>query len=221
MIEKVFVINLPHRVDRREECVQEFSRINYSNYEFVEAVNWKNLDKSTLDDLINREYKFKTKDTLAKYALVACGLSHIKIYDHISSEYGAESDKFFIILEDDFHIENPEIFFSKVEEAINLKEDWRIIYLGGLRNTNGDKRNSYIPNFEKATSVWNTHAYIIKNDPIWFSAVKEVAERGYFADRGFRKIIRDRSYEAEKFLIMWPYQVLQRRSFSDINRVVR
>lgn len=217
----MYVINLPHRSDRRLECIREFEKINFYDYEFIEAVNWKSFPTDLLDDMVNREYKYKTKDKRAQYGNVACGLSHLKVYDHIVENYGKTSDKAFIVLEDDFQIENPSEFWNKVEESLTITNDWNIVYLGGLKNTKGDKREEFLPGFEKAISVWNSHAYIIKNDPDWFAAMKEVEKRGYYADRALRKVARDDKKNAHRYLIMWPYQVLQRKSYSDINHVVR
>ena len=217
----MFVINLPHREDRRLECIREFEKIGLYDYEFIDAVHWNQLSEEYLEDMVNREYKYKTKDKRAQYGNVGCGLSHLKVYSHILENYGKSGDKAFIVLEDDFRIENPATFMSKINEALTITRDWNIIYLGGLKNTKGDKREEFLPGFEKAISVWNSHAYLIKNDPEWISSMKLVAERGYFADRALRKVARDDKSNSHRYLIMWPYEVLQRKSYSDINHVVR
>lgn len=220
-IEKIFVINLPHRQDRKRESILEFESIKNYDYEFIDAVNWNDLSDDYLEDCVNRDYKHRTKDKRAQYGNVACGLSHLKIYDYILNNYGKGSDKAFIILEDDFHIKNPRTFLDKVNEVLTITNDWNIIYLGGLKNTNGDKREPFLPGVEKVISVWNSHAYIIKNDPDWIAGMKECAKRGYYADRALRKVARDDKTNAHRYLIAWPYEVLQRKSYSDINRIVK
>jgi len=217
----MYVINLPHREDRKLQCIREFEKIGFYDYEFIEAVHWNQLDKDYLEKVVNLEYKHRTKDKQAQYGNVGCGLSHLKVYDHILKNYGNTNNKAFVILEDDFCIENPASFLQKINNVITTIDDWHIIYLGGLRNTNGDKRQDFLPGVAKAISVWNSHAYIIKNDFDWITSMKEVGSRGYFGDRGLRKVIRDDKHNSHRYLILWPYEVLQIRGYSDINRTIR
>jgi len=215
------VINLPHRQDRKLECIREFESVKFYDYEFIEAVNWKLFKTEILDEMSSRDYKYKTKNKRSIYGNVACGLSHLKVLDKMVEDYGKTGDKAFMIFEDDFSVERPVEFMEKVNEIINATNDWSIIYLGGLRNPKGDKREPFLPGIDKAISVWNAHAYIVKNDVNFIAAMKELASRGYYADRAIRKIIRDDKHNSHRYLVTWPYQALQRKSYSDIDNIYK
>jgi len=220
-IDKYYIMNLPHREDRKEQSIKEMESSAIVNYEFFQSTHWKSLEQTELDSLISREYRHVTKDTTAKYALAGCGLTHMNCVKHFIDTFGTDGNHAAVLLEDDFKIEKPETFLTDIQHAINLTEDWEFIYLGGLRNPNSDKRESFMPGVDIAISVWNAHAYVIRNTEFIYETVKNLFYRGYFADRAYRKMIRDNKENKHKFLITYPYIVSQRRNFSDINNCVR
>ncbi len=219
--EKYYILNLSHRTDRKEICEDQLKKANINNYEFIESIPWDTLSQEYLDKVINLKYKHRTPDLYARYGLVACGLSHIKAYDAILNSYGNSGDKAFVIFEDDFFIENTNTFKETLDKIINMTDDWQFIQLGGLRNHKEDKREDYLPGLQKIISVWNAHAYVIKNDLEFINKMKTLVDDGYFADRATRKVIRDDKRNAHKYLITWPYEVNQLKNYSDINRRVR
>jgi hypothetical protein len=42
VLDRIFVLNLPRSVDRRQHIVHSFARLRISNYEFIEAVDGRN-----------------------------------------------------------------------------------------------------------------------------------------------------------------------------------
>lgn len=219
-IEKFFILNLPHREDRRQSCIQQFKKCNIHNYEFVDSIHWNTLSMEFLIEATNRRYTHRTKNKEARYGNVGCGLSHLKVYDIILSRYGDNLDKAFVIFEDDFYIENPDTFMNMVERITDTP-DWKFIQLGGLRNHKEDKREPYLPGLDIIKSVWNTHAYIIKNDPDFISKMILVGDEGYYGDRGTRRVIREDKVNKHKYLVTFPYEVNQTKSHSDINNVIK
>jgi GR25 family glycosyltransferase involved in LPS biosynthesis len=219
-ISNYYVMNLKDREDRRQECIKEFKQANIENYEFVDSVHWKSLEQSYLDYYTNREYRHVTKKQTSKYGLLGCGISHLKCYEKFLSDYGDDKTKYAVILEDDFEITIPNEIEQFIDDTINKTSDWNFIYLGGLKNPKNDKIESYLPGLDIVTSVWNAHAYIVKNDKDFYDYLKSLFERGYFADRALRMAARENKHQKHKYLITNPYVIVQRKSFSNIeNRI--
>jgi hypothetical protein len=214
-------MNLPHREDRRDASIKEMSEAGISNYEFFNSTHWRDIPQEELDSLITREYRHVTKDINARYALTGCGLTHMNCVKHFIDTYGTSGENIAILLEDDFAIVNHKEFKKQIDTAINSTSDWEFIYLGGLRNPKEDKREEYLTGLDIAISVWNAHAYVIRNTPTIYERVNDLFYRGYFADRAYRKMIRDDKKNKHKYLITYPYIVTQRRNYSDINNCVR
>lgn len=220
-VNKYYVLNLPHRTDRKEASEAELQTAGIMNYEFFESTHWKNVDKEEMESLINREYRHVTKDMDARRALAGCGITHLKAIQKFLEEYGNDGTKVAVILEDDFTIVDPGLIKNQIHEAINASPHWDFIYLGGLRNAKEDKREEYLPNLDIAISVWNAHAYVIRNSQDLCDRMQDLFNRGYFADRAYRKLIRADKKNKERYLITYPYTVMQKRNYSDINNCIR
>ena len=218
-IGKFYVINLEHRFDRRDTAIKHFKSAGIYNYDFVKAIHYKDFTDEHCADMLNRSYKYKTKDEISKRGNLACGTSHIVAITQALKELGEDGTKAIVILEDDFHIVDETTFMVRLQEGIkNAPDDWEFIYLGGPGRENVDKTTPFIPGLDKATSVWASHGYVIKNNKDFLNRMKDCYVEGYFADRAIRKIIRDNKDYSHRYLIFKPYLAVQWRSYSDIDR---
>jgi GR25 family glycosyltransferase involved in LPS biosynthesis len=221
IIDKYYIMNLETRQDRREECDMELRKANIENYEYFKSTHWKDVPPQVVDSYLAREYHHVTKDDHARRGLFGCGLTHVLCIERFIQEHGTDGTKTAVLLEDDFRIKEPLTFKTVINSAINLSKDWDMIYLGGLKNPKDDKRETYLPGLEIAISVWNAHAYVIRNTQDIYDKMKSYFERGFFADRALRKMIRDDKDNKNRYLIVDPYLVDQRRSYSDINEKIK
>jgi hypothetical protein len=216
-----YVMNLPQRDDRREASEAEFQTAAITNYEFFQSTHWRDVPDEEMNDLINREYRHVTKDMNARKGLAGCGITHLACIKNFIDQYGSDGTKTAVILEDDFQIVDYGLIKEQIHTAINSTNDWDFIYLGGLRNAKEDVREEFLPGVDIAISVWNAHAYVIRNTQDIYDRMKALFDRGYFADRAWRKLIREDKKNKHKYLITYPYTIMQKRNFSDINNCVR
>lgn len=218
-IGKFYVINLEHRHDRRDTAIKHFQSAGINNYEFVKAVHYSEFTDEFCKDMLSRKYKFKTNNEISKRGLLACGTSHIKAIEQALEELGDDGTKAIVIFEDDFHINDENTFLITLHEGLkNAPDDWEFMFLGGMGRLSIDKTTPFIPGLDKATSVWGGHAYVIKNSRSFLNDLKDTYKEGYFADRGFRKIIRDNKDYSHRYLIFKPYLAVQWQSYSDIDQ---
>jgi GR25 family glycosyltransferase involved in LPS biosynthesis len=92
---KIKVINLARRRDRRENAVKNFKNVNITNYEFIEAVDGKALIPTSQVITL-----FKGNDFGNRRGVIGCALTHYNLWKQL-----VESDvDYFLIMEDDFTI---------------------------------------------------------------------------------------------------------------------
>ena len=165
-VDKVFVINLKERVDRREAMIKELERVHIENYEFFDAI------RPTIQELNNWNpfyikniptwFKRLNKDEI-KYRIGALGclLSHLNII-RISKQRGYKN---VMILEDDtkFTLGEKSSFYDKLTELdgeinrfVNI---YGILYLTGNHAQNSFKPVS--PNIINTRYTFTTGSYII------------------------------------------------------------
>ena len=114
---KIKVVNLLRRTDRRDSSVENFKRANITNYEFIEAVDGKALTPNS--ELISL---FKGNNFRNRRGVIGCALTHYNLWKKLlQSEF-----EYFIIMEDDFTIvEN----FKEEIEKIDF-EKYDILLMG-------------------------------------------------------------------------------------------
>lgn len=178
-IDKVFVINLEHRTDRKAKILMELQRMNISNYEFVQAYK---PDQNTLQSW-NKEYlnpmppwfKSKSNENIMNYKLgsLGCMMSHL----HVLKTCLERNYENVLILEDDteFLMNNEyslDEFFKNHENSFeNL--DFGIVYLCGNHLNVPSKFNDILM---KVNNTLTTGSYVI-NKKVMLAILNNI--RGY------------------------------------------
>ena len=116
-VNKIKVINLLRRLDRKDNVIQNLKNANITNYEFIEAVDGNTLIPTS--DIITL---FKGNDFGNRRGVIGCALTHYNLWKKlIESEFD-----YFLIVEDDFKI--VESFKAEIEK-INF-EKYDILLMG-------------------------------------------------------------------------------------------
>ena len=92
----IFIINLPRRIDRKQQISQRLDLMKINNYAFVEAVDGSTLQNETSSEYYNKEKAINIKRNLLPNE-IACSLSHLKIMQQMVNN----NIKHAIIMEDD------------------------------------------------------------------------------------------------------------------------
>ena len=160
MIDKIFIINLEKRVEKKKKMISRTKNLLQFNIEIFKGIDGSNIDKSFLDrENIKIRSNWKnpyTKNVITK-GEIGCALSHIKIWETIIER----NYKYTLIIEDDIVFENN--FVEKVKgyfnQINNLNFDFDLFYLS-RKSFEPDlakySDNIYKPNF----SYW-TCGYIL------------------------------------------------------------
>ena len=135
--DKIYVINLKRRSDRKEQLLAKFPNINFT---FIEAIDGEELDQETLiaEGKLNRSFFDPTG--MVTMGIFACALSHKKAWDQ-AIEDGVENALF---LEDDVYPIIPLVeknkFTADYQSILNdIKQfDWDLIHLGKKENFKTD-----------------------------------------------------------------------------------
>ena len=185
----IYVINLERRPDRKEEIKTKLDNLGIKNYEFVNAIDGKQL---TEDDLSTHYNNVRAKDIHRemKKTEVACALSHIECAKNIV----ANNLDYAIVLEDDAELtyefkqflkdfklnsnydfdflilgafSSNHFFNGKVKtkkSPYTLIEKESIIYLDSIKYNIGNVsiHNSYYPT-KQLDYVHGMHAYMMSN----------------------------------------------------------
>jgi GR25 family glycosyltransferase involved in LPS biosynthesis len=156
--EKIFVINLKRRPDRRDEVERLMAKHSVS-FEFVDAVDGAEKFKDeSLADYYGANFidERKTQNWQASPGQIGCWLSHVNIWKRMV----AENIQSALILEDDICFVDD--FNKKFSEYFNaVPEDWNIIvpgYCGGQVTKEINDKICYIH------GSGCTHAYALKLD---------------------------------------------------------
>jgi GR25 family glycosyltransferase involved in LPS biosynthesis len=134
---KTFVINLPHRTDRKERMIKKCDNILHE-LNFVEAVNGKNVPVNYIPNVIRvtEHYFLKKKNPYIcglKHGEIGCVFSHVKVWMNIIdivNKGECDEKQVFCIFEDDI------IFLSRYFEKLMkvLSElsvtNWDMCFLG-------------------------------------------------------------------------------------------
>ena len=134
-IEKIFIINLKERTDRKKQIIEELNKYNITNYEFFEAI------KPTPREINDWNHKFlhaTRHDLQYQTGCLGCMKSHIKIMN-LSLERGYKK---ILIIEDDAIFNDS---LSKLQECTKvINDDYDILYLSGSHTQKNHKINQFI-----------------------------------------------------------------------------
>ena len=159
-IDRIFIINLENRKDRKEDMMKEINRLNITNYEFFKAIRptieevnkWNPLFcNNTYNKLIDK----KNIEKFNKYKIgcLGCLKSHIEIYKLAFNR----NYKQIMILEDDTEFL---LTFDNIRNSIfELNYNYDMLYLTG---NHIKKPIKYTSNTYKITCTLTTGSYIIK-----------------------------------------------------------
>lgn len=118
--DKIFIINLPRRSDRKNTMINKLKEAGLTNYEFINAIDGSD------EQFIKKFNKFKqnTPTKIVTSGHLGCLLSHIKALEKAK----AENLSSVLILEDDVIFDKN--FITRIEMIKVPKYD--LLYLGGL-----------------------------------------------------------------------------------------
>ena len=198
-IDKVFILNLEHRTDRKEKMTQIMQKANISNYEFFKAI------KPTEDELLkwNKNY---CRGLNIKYKLgqLGCCKSHIEVYK-IALERQYTN---ILVLEDDCEFVDD---FNKIHEySSQINDDYDMLYFSGSHII---KPQKVTKNINKLFKTYTTHGYFIKPN-----MMKYIIENVNGCDCEFDVFLGDLQ-KTFKCYCVTPRMAIQTPGFSDIQQV--
>jgi len=143
--DKIYIINLEHRTDRKEAVIKQLEKEGMMNYEFVNAVNGT-------DSAILKKFKKirKNGSKIGTPGHLGCLLSHKKVLLKAKED----NVKQFMILEDDVILKDG--FINRLN-SISLP-DWECIYLSAPL----EEKKLFFNGWAKHSKFCTTHAMIIK-----------------------------------------------------------
>ena len=150
-IDKVYIINLERRSDRKKKILTELQKVGITNYEFINAIDGKNPDIHKMYNKLKDEKKSKLKSS----GHLGCLLSHIKALNKAYDDGYKQS----LIIEDD-------IFFKSNNFVNELKNivicPWNIIFLGAPII----EKKIFLNKWAHCNKFPGTYGYIIKRELI-------------------------------------------------------
>ena len=154
-IDKIFIINLKERTDRKEKISQELKKQNIEIYEFFEAITCsdedvKNWNKNYIPNY-NKTYGINNEDNYRRSCL-GCLKSHVEVMK-IALQRGYNK---ILILEDDCKFVKNYGYISKSLQ--NFNKEINLLYLSGAYNGEKKKINN---NIYKITNTLQTCSYIV------------------------------------------------------------
>ena len=90
------IINLKRREDRKKQIITQFEQNNIKDYEFIEAIDGLELEKT--DELIKL---FNNNNFENRKGVIGCALSHLKLWNNLIND---TNNEYYVILEDDLEL---------------------------------------------------------------------------------------------------------------------
>jgi glycosyl transferase family 25 len=160
--QSVHVINLPHRLDRREFMESRLKKLNL-NFKFFDAIYGKELT-----DIPKIKKMFKGNDFNYRRGVIGCTLTHLELWKQLVNS----NLDYLVILEDDVILCDD--FENKLSQVCNLFVEQNIehLALGRAYNCTLNSINNLFIQPKDPYVLWNiTFAYIISR-----SAAKKALE---------------------------------------------
>jgi len=162
---KVIYINLEKDKDRNKKMIKLLKENNI-NYKRKNAIYGKNLninnlnnkiiDKTGLEDIKNKNYKYGLSLTMGG---IGCAISHYEVIKNISEQ---DNENIYIILEDDVNFKEKENLISNIQTVLkNAPNNWDIIYIGYGPISDEYKNKKINENFYETNRIHGTFGYIV------------------------------------------------------------
>jgi len=122
--DKIKIINLERRPDRKEKMTEILKQQNITNYEFIRAVDGKELEPT--DEI---KELFKGNCFFYRRAVIGCAFSHINLWKQLVED---ETTDYYIIIEDDVTLTDN--FSEKLNVALRKFKEIQadFLYLGAF-----------------------------------------------------------------------------------------
>lgn len=119
--DKIFIINLERRSDRKDQMIQMLNKFCLGNYEFVTAIDGQN------PEISNEFEKLKNSNEtqIVSSGHYGCLLSHIKALELAQKQ----NLKSVLILEDDVFLDSS--YYTLINK-IKIPQNYDMIYFGGI-----------------------------------------------------------------------------------------
>lgn len=201
----VKIINLGHRLDRKEDCRKELG-----------AIGWSEGD-----------YAFFAARHMPEFGARGCALSHGKV---IADFLFAEEKPFLLVLEDDFAIRSSAEFLASLDAVMGHSAFWDVFLLG--HNAAIPIARTPLKETYRVVNAQTTSAYLVgrlyasrlmeiffrsaemqdrvKNIP---EPAREIASSLFRCDMLWKQL-----QENDRFCALIPALIYQRPSYSDVER---
>lgn len=164
--DKIYVINLKRRPDRKEALIKAFPGINLT---FIEAIDGQNLNQKELIQEGKLNKSFFDPTGMVTMGIFACALSHKKAWDQALADGVGNA----LFLEDDVYSITPLVngpnFTPEYQSIINdIKQfDWDLIHLGKKSfSQNGFNLGNHLVVPQYRSSYNGAHAYAATKEMI-------------------------------------------------------
>jgi glycosyl transferase, family 25 len=199
--DKVYVINLKRRQDRKTELIKTFPEVDFT---FIEAIDGKDLHHTSLIKEKKLNTSFFDPHGMVTKGVFACALSHKKAWDQAIFD-GVENALF---LEDDvvpnidfIQNSNLSLEYQNFHNEIN-QYDWDMIHLGKkTRHQTGMNVGQYltVPRFN--SNHHGAHAYVVKKNTIKYLSDTYLPIK-YAADVYLEQLYKTHNVFTTKFSII-------------------
>ena len=166
-IDKVIIINLPHRVDRRKEMREELKRVGITNYQFFCAIkpHVREINEWNTKFLDPMPGWFNGNVESYKIGSLGCMKSHLGVLELIKKNTNWKN---VLVLEDDtiFTMGNG-IKFTQFMDCMKSQTDnlnFALLYLAG--NHRGAKLLTNSENIKRVVGTLTTGSYIVNSEYI-------------------------------------------------------
>ena len=176
---KIFVINLSRREDRKKQMEEFFakSKVPKFGYEFVEAYDGQT---HTIITKYHEIKKLNPSNPIITPGHFACLLSHLKVI----REAKCRGYKSIMVLEDDVNTGEPD-FVAKLHSIQVPEHD--MIYLGGIMSKK--KRFTTDWAYSNGTNIMGAYGYILSHT-IYDTILSELEDLGDYIDFYYLKNIQ-------------------------------
>jgi GR25 family glycosyltransferase involved in LPS biosynthesis len=164
--DKVYVINLKRRSDRKTALLKEYPHIDFT---FIEAIDGKSIDVPKEISKGNIHSTFYDPNGILTAGVLGCALSHKKAWDQALTD-GVENALFLeddIVIKDIFN-ESKSFTFPYQEILKEIEEyDYDIVHLGKKKSeSEGMNIGKYLTVSRFGTGFEGAHAYAMKKETI-------------------------------------------------------